>query len=203
MLEEELASSKDAAQKLPALRSELDTVTQSNAELQNRLEALEKTHCSMTETKSALENALTEKADLISTMEKEAKELAEKMRNESESHTLELQKLLTKEKLLKEQLGVAKQTIATAKSEASTRRDEIKTMKTTLSAASQGLEERDGTIKSLKDKLNKAEAEHSKTSELLKEKVVAMNKITVGWVSLFYSHLHQDIVASGSRRGRR
>ena len=116
----------------------------------------------------------------MSALEKEVKELTEKMMRESESHGLETQNFLNKEKSLKEQLEAAKQSVTATKAESSSRREEIKTMKKTLSAASSGLEERDNTIKSLKEKQNEAEAEQAKTSALLKEKVVAMNKIKVG-----------------------
>lgn len=159
---------------------ELDAVNQSHTELKKRTEALEKSHSSTVEIKSNLENTLTEKTSLIITLETEVKELKEKMFQESESHTQEIDSCLNKQRRLKEQLEEAKKTVTAAKAESNSRREEIKTMKTTLSAASQGLEERDDTIKSLKEKLNKAEAEQAKTSDLLKEKVVSMNKIKVG-----------------------
>lgn len=178
-LEEEIAANKDAAEKLPALKNELDVVNQSHVDLKKCLEALEKSHSSAAEVKSNLENTLTEKINLISTLEKEVKELREKMSNESENHALEIKSSLNKEKNLKEQLEGAEQAVAAARVESGSRREEIKTMKMTLSAASRGLEERDGTIKSLKERLNKAEAEQTKTSDLLKEKIVAMNKIKV------------------------
>lgn len=154
-------------------------INQSYTDLKMCMEALERSHSSTLEIKSSLENSLTEKTNQIVALENEVGELKEKMSKESESHILELQTVLDKEKHLKEKLEAAKQATAATKAELSSRRDEIKTMKTTLSAASRGLEERDGTIKSLKEKLNKAEAEKAKTSELLKEKVVAMNKIKV------------------------
>lgn len=178
-LEEEIAANKDAAEKLPVLKNELDVVNQSHVDLKKCLEALEKSHSSAAEVKSNLENTLTEKINLISTLEKEVKELREKMSNESENHALEIKSFLNKEKNLKEQLEGAEQAVAAARVESGSRREEIKTMKMTLSAASRGLEERDGTIKSLKERLNKAEAEQTKTSDLLKEKIVAMNKIKV------------------------
>lgn len=178
-LEEEIAANKDAAEKLPVLKNELDVVNQSHVDLKKCLEALEKSHSSAAEVKSNLENTLTEKINLISTLEKEVKELREKMSNESENHALEIKSSLNKEKNLKEQLEGAEQAVAAARVESGSRREEIKTMKMTLSAASRGLEERDGTIKSLKERLNKAEAEQTKTSDLLKEKIVAMNKIKV------------------------
>lgn len=181
LLEEELTSSKDAAEKLPVLKNELDMINQSHADLKKCLEALERNHSTTIEIKSNLENTLTEKTNLIFTLEKEVKELREKMSKESESHALEIEKVRNKEKHLKEQFEAAKQSVTAAKAESSSRREEIKTMKTTLSAASRGLEERDNTIKSLKEKLNKAEAEQTKTSDLLKEKMVAMNKIKVGY----------------------
>lgn len=118
-------------------------------------------------------------------MEKEVKDLSEAKRKESECHILEIENFLNKEKRLKEQLEAAKQSVTAAKAELSSRREEIKTMKTTLSAASRGLEERDNTIKSLKEKLNRAEAEQAKTSDLLKEKVVAMNKIKVSYLCIY------------------
>lgn len=144
------------------------------------MEALEKSHSSTVEIKSSLENTLTEKSSRILTLETEVKELKEKMLQESERHTQEIDNCLNRQRWLKEQLEEDKNIVTAAKAEANSRREEIKTMKTTLSAALQGLEERDDTIKSLKENLNKAEAEQAKTSELLKEKVVSMNKIKVG-----------------------
>uniref|UniRef100_A0A3Q0RL32 Centromere protein F n=1 Tax=Amphilophus citrinellus TaxID=61819 RepID=A0A3Q0RL32_AMPCI len=178
-LEEKVDMNKDAAEKLPVLKNELDVVTQSNADLKKSLEALEKNHSSTLEIKSNLENTLAEKINLISALEGELKDVTEKMRKESESHALETENFLKKEKSLEEQLEATKKSVSAAKAESNLRREEIRTMKATLSAASHGLEERDNTIKSLKEKLNKAEAEQAKSSELLKEKVVAMNKIKV------------------------
>ncbi len=178
-MEEELSASKDAAEKLPILRNELDVVNKSHADLQNCLEALERSHSSAMEIKSNLENTLTETNNQIFTLEKDVKELTEKMNQESQSHALEIENVLNKERRLKEQLEAAKQSLTAAKTELSSRREEIKTMKITLSAASRGLEERDNTIKMLKERLSKAEAEQAKTSDALKEKMVAMNKIKV------------------------
>lgn len=184
--EGEAAANRDAAEKLLVLKNELGVVNQSNADLKKSIEALEKSHSSTIEIQSNLENSLTEKNHLISSLEKEVKDLTEEKRKESECHVLEMEKFLNKEKRLKEQLEAAKQSVTAAKAELSSRREEIKTMKTTLSAASHGLEERDSTIKSLKEKLNKAEAEQAKTSDLLKEKVVAMNKIKVSYLCIYY-----------------
>lgn len=171
---------KDAAEKLPVLKNELDVANQSNVDLKKSLQALEENHSSAIEIKSNLESTLAEKMNLISALEKEVKDLTEKMGKESERHALEIENFLKKEKSLDEQLEATKKSVSAAKAESSSRREEIRTMKATLSAASRGLEERDSTIKDLKEKLNKAEAEQTKTSELLKEKVVAMNKIKVG-----------------------
>lgn len=162
------------------MNDELDAVNQSHTELNQRMEALEKSHSSTVEIKSNLENILTEKASLIITLETEVKELKEKIFQESESHTQQIDNCLNKQRQLKEQLEEAQKNVTAAKKESNCRREQIKAMKTTLSAASQGLEERDDTIKSLKEKLNNAEAEQAKTSDLLKEKVVSMNKIKVG-----------------------
>ena len=186
-LEEKVAANTDAAEKLPVLKNELDVINQSHTELKKSLEALEKNHSSTIEIKTNLENTLTEKSKLVSALDKEVKDLAEKMIKESESHVSEIEKFLNKEKSLKEQLKTSKQSVTAAKSELSVCRVEIKTMKTTLSAASRGLEDRDGSIKSLKEKLNKAEAEQLKSSDLLKEKMVAMNKIKVGQLFVLMS----------------
>lgn len=180
-LDEELTVSRAAAKDLPLLKSELDEANQSYADLKKCMEDLERNHFSTVEIKSSLENTLTEKNQLISSLETELKELKEKMCKDAESHTQETENSLHKQKHLKEQLEAAKKSITAAKAESGSRREEIKTMKATLSAASRGLEERDNTIKSLKEKLNKAEAEQTKTSDLLKEKIVAMNKIKVGY----------------------
>lgn len=180
-LEDKLTASKDAAEMLPVLQNELDKVNQSHADLKKCLETLEKNHSSITEIKTNLESTLTEKTNLIATLEKKVKELTEKMSKESESHALKIENALNKERRLEEQLEAAKQSLTAAKVESRSWREEIKTMKTTLSAASRGLEERDNMVKSLKEKLNRAEAEQAKTSDLLKEKVVAMNKIKVGF----------------------
>lgn len=179
-MEEELAASKEAVEKLPVLKSELDLLSQSHTELEKNVKALERSHSSNMEIKSNLENNLIEKSNQILSLENGVKDLTEKMSRDSKSHALDTENLLHKEKRLKEQLEAAKQSLSAAKAELNSRREEIKTMKTTLSAASRGLEERDNTIKSLKDKLNEAEVEQARTSDLLKEKTVAMNKIKVG-----------------------
>lgn len=172
-MEQELAPAREAAKHLHLVKEELDEVNRSHLGLKERVEELEKS-------RSSLETSLTEKTGLVAALEAGARELREKMLQESESHTQEMDGCLSKQRRLKEQLEEAKKTVATAKTEAGSRREEIKSMKATLSAASQGLEERDDAIKSLKEKLNRAEAEQAKTSDLLKEKVVAMNKIKVG-----------------------
>lgn len=179
-LEGELNTKRDAAEKLPVLQEEMEVINQSYADLKKCMEDLEMSHSSSLEDKSTLEKSLTEKTSQVVTLENEVRELKEKMIQESENHSLEMETLLEKEKHLKGKLDAAKQSAAAAKAESSSRRDEIKSMKATLSAASRGLEERDDTIKGLKEKLNRAEVEQTKTSELLKEKVVAMNKIKVG-----------------------
>lgn len=179
-LEGELNTKRDAAEKLPVLQEEMEVINQSYADLKKCMEDLEMSHSSSLEDKSTLEKSLTEKTSQVVTLENEVRELKGKMIQESENHSLEMETLLEKEKHLKGKLDAAKQAAAAAKAESSSRRDEIKSMKATLSAASRGLEERDDTIKGLKEKLNRAEVEQTKTSELLKEKVVAMNKIKVG-----------------------
>lgn len=179
-LEGELNTKRDAAEKLPVLQEEMEVINQSYADLKKCMEDLEMSHSSSLEDKSTLEKSLTEKTSQVVTLENEVRELKGKMIQESENHSLEMETLLEKEIHLKGKLDTAKQSAAAAKAESSSRRDEIKSMKATLSAASRGLEERDDTIKGLKEKLNRAEVEQTKTSELLKEKVVAMNKIKVG-----------------------
>lgn len=179
-LEGELNAKRDAAEKLPVLQEEMEVINQSYADLKKCMEDLEMSHSSSLEDKSTLEKSLTEKTSQVVTLDNEVRELKGKMIQESENHSLEMETLLEKEKHLRGKLDAAKQSAAAAKAESSSRRDEIKSMKATLSAASRGLEERDDTIKGLKEKLNRAEVEQTKTSELLKEKVVAMNKIKVG-----------------------
>lgn len=179
-LEGELNAKRDAAEKLPVLQEEMEVINQSYADLKKCMEELEMSHSSSLEDKSTLEKSLTEKTSQVVTLDSEVRELKGKMIQESENHSLEMETLLEKEKHLRGKLDAAKQSAAAAKAESSSRRDEIKSMKATLSAASRGLEERDDTIKGLKEKLNRAEVEQTKTSELLKEKVVAMNKIKVG-----------------------
>lgn len=179
-LEEELSCTRDAAEKLPVLREEIEVISRTYADLKRSMEELEKSHSSSLDEKSTLEKNLMEETSRVVALENEVKDLKGKLIQESENHSLELEALLDKEKHLKGKLDAAKQSAAAAKAESTSRRDEIKTMKATLSAASRGLEERDDTIKGLKEKLNRAEAEQAKTSELLKEKIVAMNKIKVG-----------------------
>lgn len=179
-LEGELNAKRDAAEKLPVLQEEMEVINQSYADLKKCMEDLEMSHSSSLEDKSTLEKSLTEKTSQVVTLDNEVRELKGKMIQESENHSLEMETLLEKEKHLRGKLDAAKQSATAAKAESSSRRDEIKSMKATLSAASRGLEERDDTIKGLKEKLNRAEVEQTKTSELLKEKVVAMNKIKVG-----------------------
>lgn len=179
-LEGELNAKRDAAEKLPVLQEEMEVINQSYADLKKCMEDLEMSHSSSLEDKSTLEKSLSEKTSQVVTLDNEVRELKGKMIQESENHSLEMETLLEKEKHLRGKLDAAKQSAAAAKAESSSRRDEIKSMKATLSAASRGLEERDDTIKGLKEKLNRAEVEQTKTSELLKEKVVAMNKIKVG-----------------------
>lgn len=179
-LEGELNAKRDAAEKLPVLQEEMEVINKSYADLKKCMEDLEMSHSSSLEDKSTLEKSLTEKTSQVVTLDNEVSELKGKMIQESENHSLEMETLLEKEKHLKGKLDAAKQSAAAAKAESSSRRDEIKSMKATLSAASRGLEERDDAIKGLKEKLNRAEVEQTKSSELLKEKVVAMNKIKVG-----------------------
>lgn len=179
LLEEELSGTREAAEKLSFLREEIEVVNQTCADLRRSMAELEKSHSLNLEEKSNLEKNLVEETSRAFALENEVTELKGKLIQESESHNLELEALLDKEKHLKGKLDGAKQAAAAAKAESTTRRDEIKAMKATLSAASRGLEERDDTIKGLKEKLNRAEAEQAKTSELLKEKIVAMNKIKV------------------------
>ncbi|XP_061881910.1 centromere protein F isoform X2 [Entelurus aequoreus] len=176
-LEEDLSASKDAAEKLPLLKSELDVANRLHADLKKQLDAIENSLSSVTEVKTNLEKTLTEKVSLCSALQKEVAELRQKMSDFSESHALEAQSFLHNEKSLREQLGAAEKALSDIKEETSHTRTEMKSMKTTLSAASQGLEERDLAIKSLKEQLNNAEAEQAKSSEQLKEKIVAMNKI--------------------------
>lgn len=179
-LEEELSGMRDAAEKLPVLQEEMEAISRTNADLQRSMEELQKSYSSSLEEKSTLEKNLAEETSRAVALENEVRELEGKLIQESENHGLELEALLDKEKHLKGKIDAAKQSVAAAKAEATSKRDEIKSMKATLSAASRGLEERDDTIKGLKEKLNRAEAEQVKTSEVLKEKIVAMNKIKVG-----------------------
>lgn len=180
-LEEREAANRRAAEELPVLKNDLDVANRSLEQLNNSLDAFRKDLYSANETKTHLESSLTEKVKLISALETEILDLTEKMRGESESHRAEIQNLLNKEKQLKEQLEASQKSVAAAKTELGSRREEIRTMKSTIAAASRGLEERDGTIKSLKEKLNQSEAEQVKASDLLKEKIAAMNKIKVGY----------------------
>lgn len=179
-LEEELSGTRDAAEKLPVLREEMEAIGRTNADLKRSMEELEKSHSSSLEEKSTLEKNLMEETSRVVDLENEVREIKGKLIQESENHSLELEALLEKEKHLRGKLDAAKQSAAAAKVESTSRREEIKTMKSTLTAASRGLEERDDAIKGLKEKLNRVEAEQAKTSELLKEKTVAMNKIKVG-----------------------
>lgn len=176
-----LAAYREAAEELPVLKNKLDVVSQSLADSNKCREALEKDLSSANKLNADLDNTLTEKMKLISDLEKSINTVTDKISKESENHTLEIENLVNREKSLKDQLDSAKKSLAAAKAELNSRRDEIKTMKMTLSAASRGLEERDNTIKSLEEKLNKAAVEQAKTSDLLKEKIVAMNKIKVGY----------------------
>lgn len=143
------------------------------------LEALQESHFTATEIKSNLENSLTEKNALVTSLELNIKELTEKMKTESESHALAIENFHNEEKRLKDLLNASQKSEAAAKAELRSRWEEMKTMKTTLTAASIGLQERDNVIKSLKEKLNKIEAEQRKITELLKEKTDTMNKTKV------------------------
>lgn len=166
-MEEQEAASRRAAEELPVLKNDLDVARRS----------LEQLNSSLDETKSSL----AEKVKLISALQTEILDLTEKMRYEAESHRVEIQNWVNKEKQLKEQLETSQKSVAAVKTELGSRQEEIRTMKSTIAAASRGLEERDGTIKSLKEKLNKSEAEQVKASDLLKEKMAAMNKVKVSY----------------------
>lgn len=155
-------------------------VNHSHAELKKCMEDLGRSHSSTLEIKSNLENNLTEKTSLIKTLKVEVQKLKEQMCQDAESHTQQLNNCLNKQRWLQEQLDEAKKNETATKAESKSQREEIKTMKTTLSTASQGLEERDDLIESLKEKLGKAEEEQAKTSDLLREKVISMNKVKVG-----------------------
>lgn len=179
-LEKQAAANQEAAEEVPVLKNKLDMVNQSLAHLNKSTEALEENLCSANEKKADLEAALSEKTKLVSALEDHIKNLTEKMLKETESHSAKIEDLINRERILKEQLEGTKNSLAAATAESSSHQEEIQTMNTTLSTALRGLEEKDNSIKSLKEKLNRAEAEHSKASELLKEKSVAMNKIKVG-----------------------
>ncbi|XP_019715052.1 tropomyosin-like, partial [Hippocampus comes] len=183
-LEEEVSASKDSAEKLSLLKRELEVINRSHADLKNHADTFEKTLSSMTEVKTNLEKSLSERVILNSALEKEVAELREKVSQLSESQALEAQSFLNKEKSLREEREAAEKALNAIKAETSNVRAEVKTMKVTLSAASQGLEERDTSIKSLKEKLSRAEVEHAKTAELLKEKMLAMNKIKVWFFAI-------------------
>lgn len=155
-------------------------VNHSHAELKKCMEDLGRSHSSTLEIKSNLEYNLTEKTSLIITLKVEVQKLKEQMCQDAESHTKQINNCLNKQRWLQEQLDEAKKNETATKAESKSQREEIKTMTTTLSAASRGLEERDALIESLKEQLSKAEEEQAKTSDLLREKVVSMNKVKVG-----------------------
>ncbi|XP_011607920.1 centromere protein F isoform X1 [Takifugu rubripes] len=178
-LQQELTVTQDAVKGLQLLNDELDMVNHSHAELKKCMEDLGRSHSSTLEIKSNLENNLTEKNSLIITLKVEVQKLKEQMCQDAESHTQQINNCLNKQRWLQEQLDEAKKIETATKAESKSQREEIKTMKTTLSAASQCLEERDDLIESLKEKLCKAEEEQAKTSDLLREKVVSMNKVKV------------------------
>lgn len=155
-------------------------VNHSHAELKKCMEDLGRNHSSTLEIKSNLEYNLREKTSLIITLKVEVQKLKEQMCQDAESHTKQINNCLNKQRWLQEQLDEAKKNETATKAESKSQREEIKTMTTTLSAASRGLEERDALIESLKEQLSQAEEEQAKTSDLLREKVVSMNKVKVG-----------------------
>lgn len=175
-LEEDLAASRAAPERL---EEELAALSRSHADLQQQLDALEKSHTATVEIKASLEKTLGEKVERVSALEQAVAE--------AEKHSGEVGTLLKREENLKQQLQDTQTSLAASKDHASALQVELRNMKTTLSAASHGLEERDGVIRSLKEKLSAAEAEQVKASELLKEKVVAMNKIKVWFLTCPFS----------------
>ncbi|XP_072320728.1 uncharacterized protein cenpf [Eucyclogobius newberryi] len=179
LLEERVAEGRHAADRLPVLEDELNRVNQAHTDLKLCLEALERNHSSVTEIKSNLENTLVEKNALISSLELNIKDLTEKLNTQSENHASELEHFLNEERKVKDQLEQLSHREVAIKTELRSRREEIKTMKATISAASSGLQERDNKITTLNEKLKTVEAEQCKSAELLKEKMDAMNKIKV------------------------
>lgn len=186
-LEEKVADGKQAADKLSVLEDELNKVHQAHSEQKKCQEVLEKKLSLITEIKCNLENTIVEKNVLISSLESNIKEITDKMKSESENQVSEREYFQIEEKRLKDLLEEFKQKETATKIELRSHREEIKTMKTTLFAASSGLQERDSVIKNLNEKLKTIEAEKIKTAELLKEKMDAMNKIKVcPATALFY-----------------
>ena len=178
-LSEEVTRSKALAEQLPALKAELEAAKQSCGSLQNALEAAQESHAPCADNAAGLERSLAKTAGLLGPLETQVRELSEGRARQEESHVREMEGFLHKQKALKEQLAASREAERAATEELAARREQVANMKRSLSAASAGLQEQDGAVKGLKERLNRAEAAHTKASDSLKEKTVAMDKIKV------------------------
>uniref|UniRef100_A0A8C4ZIH5 Centromere protein F n=1 Tax=Gadus morhua TaxID=8049 RepID=A0A8C4ZIH5_GADMO len=178
-LSEEVTRSKALAEQLPALKAELEAAKKSCGSLQNALEAAQESHAPCADNAAGLERSLAKTAGLLGPLETQVRELSEGRARQEESHVREMEGFLHKQKALKEQLAASREAERAATEELAARREQVANMKRSLSAASAGLQEQDGAVKGLKERLNRAEAAHTKASDSLKEKTVAMDKIKV------------------------
>ncbi|CAL8403773.1 unnamed protein product [Boreogadus saida] len=178
-LSEEVTRSKALAEQLPALKAELEAAKQSCGSLKNALEAAQESHAPCADNAAGLERSLAETAGLLGPLESQLRELSEGRARQEECHVREMEGFLHKQKALKEQLAASREAERAATEELAARREQVANMKRSLSAASAGLQEQDGAVKGLKERLNRAEAAHTKASDSLKEKTVAMDKIKV------------------------
>ena len=178
-MSEEMTRSKELVGQLPALKADLEAAKRSCVSLKDALEAAEKSHASSAENAARLEKSLAEATGLLSPLETQVRELSEGRTRQEEDHVREMESFLHKQKGLKEQLEASREAERAATEELAARKEQVTNMKRSLSAASAGLAERDGAAKDLKERLNRAEAEHTKAADSLKEKTVAMNKIKV------------------------
>jgi len=178
-MSQEVAESRELAVRLPALRAELESATRSCASLQSTLEVAQANHASSVEKAARLERSLADSTGLVGPLEAKVRELSERLTRGVEDHVREMEGFIHKQRGLKEQLEASRAEERAAREELLALQGQVKNLKSTLLAASAGLQEQDNAVKGLQENLSHAKSEQTNASDSLKEKMIAMNKIEV------------------------
>jgi len=149
---QEVAESRELADRLLALRAELESVTRSCASLQSTLEVAQANHASLVENAAWLERSLADSTSLVGPLEAKVRDLSERLIRGVEDHVREMEGFLHKQRGLKEQLEASRAAERAAREELLALQGKVKNLKSTLLAASAGLQEQDNSIKGLKEK---------------------------------------------------